>query len=427
MLREKFSPRRSPVLLVVGLLAVLILILVLSKRFFFVPKILIIMLVILAVTALGKVKLFLQDWFVFIGFIYLFDSFRGSIFIATCRLGLPVHTLYVIRIEQLLFGGVPSVMLQNLFLRSDAASGFGWFEKLITVAHGSHFVAFLLIGFIIWFYRPQYFRFFKVCFSLTIFLGLLGYFGVPTVPPWMASNVFGLLPRIVRFNAIIYNLAIPDITSGFDTNPIAAMPSLHAAFPFLCALILWRIYRFKAWPFYLYALLMQFAIVYTGDHYVTDVLAGFVLGVFCYAAALVITRKDAPAEEPAAAGTAEAAVIPRKLVKALAGGLVILLAGIVIGSYNRDQFLHNPTAYGLYVPRYADFFRHEADYEANFQVQYYLGSHHFLKGDYDRAIVYFEKCLAMARNEAERQRAETGIRMSREHQAGGGTRPDRNR
>ena len=46
MLREKFSPRRSPVLLVVGLLAVLVLILVLSKRFFFVPKILKILLVL---------------------------------------------------------------------------------------------------------------------------------------------------------------------------------------------------------------------------------------------------------------------------------------------------------------------------------------------------------------------------------------------
>ncbi|OGD24276.1 MAG: hypothetical protein A2Y69_11495 [Candidatus Aminicenantes bacterium RBG_13_59_9] len=427
MLREKFSPRRSPVLLVVGLLGVLILILVLSKRFFFVPKILIILLVILAVTALGKFKIFIQDWFVFIGFIYLFDSFRGSIFIATCRLGLPVHTLYVIKIEQFLFGGIPSVMLQNLLLRSDAASGFGWFEKLITVAHGSHFVAFLMIGFIIWFYQPRFFRFFKVSFYVTIFLGLLGYFAVPTVPPWMASNVFGLLPRIIRFNAIIYNLAIPDITSGFDTNPIAAMPSLHAAFPFLCALILWRIYRFKAWPFYLYALLMQFAIVYTGDHYVTDVLAGFVLGVFCYVAALVLTRKNTQAEESEAAEKTEAAVIPKKLTRALAGGLLILLAGIGIGSYNRDQFLNNPTAYGLYVPRYADFFRHEGDYEANFQVQYYLGSHHFLKGDYDRAIAYFEKCLAMARNEAERQRAETGIRMSREQQAGGGTRPDWNR
>lgn len=425
MFRERFSPRRSPVLLVIGLLAVLILILVLSKRFFFVPKILIILLVLLAVAALGKVKLFIQDWFVFIGFVYLFDSFRGSIFIATCRLGLPVHALYVIRIEQLLFGGVPPVMLQNLLLRSDAASGFGWFEELITVAHGSHFVAFLMVGFIIWFYRPQHFRFFKVSFYLTIFFGLLGYFAVPTVPPWMASNVFGLLPRIVRFNAIIYNLAIPDITSGFDTNPIAAMPSLHAAFPFLCALILWRIYRFKAWPFYLYALLMQFAIVYTGDHYVTDVLAGFILGGLCYGGAVLITGKDTRAEGPAAAGKVEAEVSPGKLIKALAGGLVILLVGIGIGSYNRDQFLGNPTAYGLYVPRYADFFRHEGVYAANFQVQYYLGSHHFLKGDYNRATAYFEKCRALARNETERQRAETGIRMSREYKEGGGMRPDR--
>jgi membrane-associated phospholipid phosphatase len=400
--------------LVLVFLAVLILILILSKRFFFVPKILIILLVILAVTAMGRVKIFLQDWFVFIGFVYLFDSFRGSIYIATCRLGLPVHTLYVIRIEQFLFGGIPSVMLQDLFLRSDSASGFGWFEKFITVAHGSHFVAFLLVGFIIWLYQPRFFRFFKVSFYLTVFLGLLGYFAVPTVPPWMASTVFGLLPRVIRFNAVIYNLAIPDISSGFDTNPIAAMPSLHAAFPFLCALILWRVYRWRAWPFFLYALLMQFAIIYTGDHYVTDVLAGFILGALCYGAALVLTKKDFALEGAVPTESPEAGADPKKLIKALTLGVLILLAGIGIGSYNREEFLSRATAYGLYVPRYADFFRHEADYAANFQVQYYLGSHHFLKGDYDRAISYFEKCLAIARNETERQRAETGINMSRD-------------
>jgi membrane-associated phospholipid phosphatase len=400
--------------LVLVFLAVLILILILSKRFFFVPKILIILLVILAVTAMGRVKIFLQDWFVFIGFVYLFDSFRGSIYIATCRLGLPVHTLYVIRIEQFLFGGIPSVMLQDLFLRSDSASGFGWFEKFITVAHGSHFVAFLLVGFIIWLYQPRFFRFFKVSFYLTVFLGLLGYFAVPTVPPWMASTVFGLLPRVIRFNAVIYNLAIPDISSGFDTNPIAAMPSLHAAFPFLCALILWRVYRWRAWPFFLYALLMQFAIIYTGDHYVTDVLAGFILGALCYGAALVLTKKDFALEGAVPTGSPEAGADPKKLIKALALGVLILLAGIGIGSYNREEFLSHATAYGLYVPRYVDFFRHEADYATNFHVQYYLGSHHFLKREYDRAISYFEKCLAIARNETERQRAETGINMSRD-------------
>jgi hypothetical protein len=272
-----------------------------------------------------------------------------------------------------------------------------------------------MVGFIIWLYRPRFFRFFKVSFYLVIFLGLFGYFAVPTVPPWMASTVFGLLPRITRFNAIIYNMAIPDISSGFDTNPIAAMPSLHAAFPFLCALILWRVYRSKAWPFYLYALLMQFAIIYTGDHYVADVLAGFILAGFCYWAALVLTRKGVPEESSQPAEKPEAAAaIPGKLVRALVIGLLILLAGIVIGSYNRDQFLHNPAAYNLYMPRYADFFRREADFAGNFQVQYYLASHHFLKRDFDRATAYFEKCLAIARNEAERQRAENGIKMSRE-------------
>jgi membrane-associated phospholipid phosphatase len=414
MLRERFSPRSSPVLLIVAFLAVLILVLILSKRFFFVPKILIILLVILAVAAMGKVRLFLQDWFVFIGFIYLFDSLRGAIYIAICRLGLPVHTLYVIRIEQLLFGGIPSVMLQDAFLRPHPTSGFGWFEKLITVAHGSHFVAFLLVGFVIWLYRPRYFRFFKVSFYLAIFLGLFGYFAVPTVPPWMASRVFGLLPRIIRFNTIIYNMAIPDISSGFDTNPIAAMPSLHAAFPFLCALILWGIYRWKAWPFYLYAFLMLFAITYTGDHYITDVLAGILLGLFCYGVALLLTRKDAEAGDPMPAGEAYRRAASGKLLRAMAIGLVIMIAGIAIGSYNREQFLGNPAAYNLYIPCYDDFFRHEEDFRGNFSVQYYLASHHFLKQDFDRAIFYFERCLTIARNEAEKQRAETGIKMSKE-------------
>jgi membrane-associated phospholipid phosphatase len=414
MIKEMFSLRRSPVLLISAFLAVLILILILSGRFFFVPKILMILLVVLAVTAMGKVRIFLQDWFVFLGFIYLFDSFRGSIYIATCRLGLPVHTLYVIRIEQFLFGGIPSIMLQNALLRPHPTSGFGWFEKLITVAHGSHFVAFLLVGFIIWQSRPRHFRFFKVSFYLATFLGLFGYLAVPTVPPWMASTVFGLLPRIIRFNTIIYNMAIPDISSGFDTNPIAAMPSLHAAFPFLCALILWRIYRWKAWPFYLYAVLMVFAIVYTGDHYVTDVLAGIILGIFCYGAALLLTKKDAGEESTVPAGDTGRGFASKKLLRALVVGLVIIIAGIAIGSYNREQFLGNPAAYNLYVPRYRDFFRHEEDFRGNFQVQYYLASHHFLKQDFDRAISYFERCLAMARNEAEKQRAETGIKMSKE-------------
>jgi membrane-associated phospholipid phosphatase len=409
----KVKAKSSAAILIILFVTALFLILFLSQRVFFVPKILILCLSLLVAAAVGRLTDFLRDWFLFIGFIYLFDSLRGSIFILTCQLDLPVYTLYVIKAEKFLFGAIPSVVLQDWFLRSPDPSGFTWFEKLITVAHGTHFVAFLIVGLIIWLYKASYFRFFKVSFYLVIFLGLLGYFAVPTVPPWMASNIFSLLPRLIRFNAVIFNMVIPDITSGFDTNPIAAMPSLHAAFPVLLGLILWRICRWKAFPFYLYVFLMLFAIVYTGDHYVADVLAGGLLAVLCYGAAFLLTKSDFAVKDPNSGKQGIQDKGHARLLRSLIGGGVILSVGIGIGSYNREQFVRYPMAYNLYAPRYVDFFKKEADFRSNFQVQFYLGSYHFLRKDIRTAIVYYERSLKAARSDEEKKRAEGGLEACR--------------
>lgn len=409
----KGKTRSTAAIIVILFVTALFLILFLSQRVFFVPKILIICLSLLVAAAVGRLTDFLRDWFLFIGFIYLFDSLRGSIFILTCQLDLPVYTLYVIKAEKLLFGAIPSVVLQDWFLRSPDPSGLTWFEKLITVAHGSHFVAFLVVGLVIWLYKASHFRFYKVSFYLVIFLGLLGYMAVPTVPPWMASNIFSLLPRIFRFNAVIFNMVIPDISSGFDTNPIAAMPSLHAAFPILLGLILWRLYRWRAFPFYLYVFLMLFAIVYTGDHYVVDIIAGGILAVLCYMAAASITKKDHAVTDPDPDSQRIQAKSRAKLIRSLVGGVVILAVGIGIGSYNRKQFVRYPMAYNLYAPRYVDFFKKEADFQSNFQVQFYLGSYHFLRKDFHTAIVYYQKSLKAARSDEEKKRAEGGLEACR--------------
>ncbi len=391
----------------------LFLILFLSQRVFFIPKILILCLSLLVAAAVGRLKDFLRDWFVFIGFVYLFDSLRGSIFILTCQLDLPVYALYVIKAEKFLFGEIPSVVLQQRLLDSSAPSSFSWFEKLITVAHGSHFVAFLIVGLVIWLYKARYFRFFKASFYLVIFLGLLGYFAVPTVPPWMASNIFSLLPRILRFNAVIYNLAIPDITSGFDTNPIAAMPSLHAAFPILLGLILWRIFRWRAFPFYLYVLLMLFAIVYTGDHYIVDVLAGGLLALLCYGVGFLVTKKEVETGDPGSGRTKAESKGDAQLLRSVVAGLAILVVGIGIGSYNRGQFIRYPMAYNLYAPRYVDFFKRQGDFQSNFHVQFYLGSYHFLRNKITVAMAFYERALKLARNAQEKARVEGALEACR--------------
>jgi membrane-associated phospholipid phosphatase len=78
-------------------------------------------------------------------------------------------------------------------------------------------------------------------------------------------------------------------------NIVAACPSLHAAFPLICLLVARR-FGLPRWV--QVALAFQFvgvafAIVYTGEHYVVDVLAGalYAVVVFRLITALLDSRR----------------------------------------------------------------------------------------------------------------------------------------
>ena len=407
------TSRRLSFVIVALALALFLILLFIFQRYVFVPKIIILLLIVLGAALMRRLPVLIKDWFVFISFVYLFDSLRGSIYILTCRLGLPVHATYVIGIEKALFGQVPSTLLQARLLDPSKAPEFTWLERVLTAFHGSHFLAFLLIGFIIWLYKSGSFRLFRTSYYLLIFLGVLGYLLVPTVPPWMAANDFGLIPSLTRFNGIIFNFAIPDLSTGFDTNPIAAMPSLHAAFPLLSSLLLWRLYRWKALAFYVYTAVVLFTIVYTGDHYVTDILAGCLLAVVCYVLALRYLKSRPGIGLETTTGGKRPRFDSGSLAKPLLQGLAVLLLGVSIGAVNKVQFTLNSSSYGLNAPRYADFFKHEETYRTNYKVQDYLGSHFQLKREYAKAIPYFERCLSLAADASERSEAQYHLNYCR--------------
>ncbi len=77
------------------------------------------------------------------------------------------------------------------------------------------------------------------------------------------------------------------IYTHLNPNDYAAFPSLHAAFPTLAAIFAWRRYRWLAVLLLAWAACVWTAIVYLGEHYFVDALAG--LG-FALAAWLVVTR-----------------------------------------------------------------------------------------------------------------------------------------
>ncbi|MCJ7587155.1 MAG: phosphatase PAP2 family protein, partial [Candidatus Aminicenantes bacterium] len=207
--------------------------------------------------------------------------------------------------------------------------------------------------------------------------------------------------------------AIPDLSTGFDTNPIAAMPSLHAAFPLLSSLLLWRLYRWKALLFYLYTLIILFAITYTGDHYITDILAGLFLAVACYFLAVRYMKSRPSIGSETTTGVKGPKFDPRGLAKPLLKGLAVLLLGVSIGAVNKVQFTLSASSYGLTAPRYADFFKHEETYRTNYKVQDYMGNHFLLKREYARALPYFERCLSLAADATEKSQAQFNLSYCR--------------
>ena len=68
---------------------------------------------------------------------------------------------------------------------------------------------------------------------------------------------------------------------------MAAVPSLHTAFALLIAITLWPVAPRRLRPLVaLYPLAMGFTLVYTGEHYVFDVLLGWI-----YTAAAVLAGR----------------------------------------------------------------------------------------------------------------------------------------
>jgi membrane-associated phospholipid phosphatase len=133
--------------------------------------------------------------------------------------------------------------------------------------------------------RPDSFAAAAGRLAATFDLTLLGYWGAPTAPPWWASEKLGRMDGDVR--RVMSEVAAwlkrePNPTEGdheMGANPFAAMPSDHFASATMTALLLSEQSRMLGVFGWCYALTLAFALVYLGEHYVTDELAGLVLAL----------------------------------------------------------------------------------------------------------------------------------------------------
>jgi membrane-associated phospholipid phosphatase len=115
-------------------------------------------------------------------------------------------------------------------------------------------------------------------------IGLVGFVLVPTAPPRMFPEL-GFVDTLATFG-INHNSAIVRA----DSNPYAAMPSLHAADALIIGVALallvrprWLKVLWLLWPGWVW-----FSVIATGNHFWLDIVAGIVVALV---AAVIINRK----------------------------------------------------------------------------------------------------------------------------------------
>lgn len=200
---------------------------------------------------------------------------------AADTLGMPVQEQILIDIDRLLgFGEQPVHRLQQLI---DWDQPPRLWEASLSAMYISHFL--VAFGVLIVMYNRD-----RVAWGqwwrrlvLTGSIGLLGFVLLPSAPPWMSSDtgaiemVYEGLPR--GWDAVQIEWIHQLFEFGRNkANPIAAMPSLHAAYPALLFLF-WgpRNGRVVRTLLAVYALFMGFTIVITGQHWLIDVFAGWLV------------------------------------------------------------------------------------------------------------------------------------------------------
>jgi membrane-associated phospholipid phosphatase len=201
---------------------------------------------------------------------------------------------YPIASDRLLGGGaLPNARLQRGLSR---LPGVRLADRVLAWTHWLWFVEPYVALATILFRHPE--RFPRAARQLAgVFdLGAVAYFAVPTAPPWWASEQ-GMTEEAVRRIMVevgerTWGPAWPRMYGALGGNPWAAMPSLHFATSLGVGLSLAEAGRPEGALGLAYAAKLGFALVYLGEHYVTDLIAG--------AALVVLVRWAEPRLEPLA-------------------------------------------------------------------------------------------------------------------------------
>lgn len=234
--------------------------------------------------AVLKPRTRVRDAFIFASQMWAFTMVHELPYDEPDKLRARLKIRYPIRIDRALGRGrLPNSRLQSRLVPADGRVTA--LDRVLTFAHWA------------WFFEPHLSLVYVLLRDEEHFvraarqvatafdLGCAVYIALPTAPPWWAAaNGYTgddrIERRMVDVGEQVWGRAWEPLFNGVDGNPWAAMPSLHFGASVLTAILLTETDPRAGAVGWTYAGLLGFALVYLGEHYVIDLLAGLGLVAF---------------------------------------------------------------------------------------------------------------------------------------------------
>ncbi len=253
--------------------------------------------IVVVAIALGAVllvrgRMWLSDWVPLVAMLLAYELMRGLADDA----GFPLHMEDLIVAERMLsFGHLPTQVLQDV-LRPVA--GIDVVALVATAVYMLHFLIPIVTAVALWVWRRSQFHDYMAALIVLSMAAFVTYLLMPAAPPWYAAAQGVLngpdgLPVIAYLKPEVFadigawlgldgNRVFSSVFYAAGPNDVAAWPSLHVAYPFLAFLALRRAFGRIGWLVLGYAIVVAFSVVYVGDHWVHDCIAGAAYAIIAY-------------------------------------------------------------------------------------------------------------------------------------------------
>ena len=116
---------------------------------------------------------------------------------------------------------------------------------------------------------------------ITCYIGFIVFLFYPVAPPWLATKGVENTARTVM-NNFSSSLNLPVTYDNFNPAVYAAIPSLHCALAWTSTLCMRKLGKAYGLAMFLFTLGVWVGTVYTGNHFIIDIILGVVLATATY-------------------------------------------------------------------------------------------------------------------------------------------------